>query len=477
MKPRIVIAGAGPTGLALAARATGQWKPIVIDTSAEQLALAARITDVRIEQGDATSVLVLKRAEVKGAGNAVAVTGDDEVNLEFCRLMKEQFGVGNLVALVQNAQVAERMQEIGVVTVSRPDSVAAILESSLDRGRRTASNVGLGRGEICQVTVTSHSPVIGKSLSTIRPQSWLLGAIYRNNQLVVPHGNTAIEAGDKCLLVGDPTVLEGIADYFQRGTSEFPLQFGTQYCLVQSEDMQLPDLDECQWLLDHTEVKGVTSFHRCEAVPEAISERFGEEVLSRQLPGGALGILTRQTDDVDCALLVWPSLHPSWRDHWRLKDGNFFATLERATDPVLVSRGSHPYKRILVAISPSAGSQRAAELAVDIARKFEAELTAVAVQPPDFVVGAEYKEKLRAALDAVKAKAQLYSRQLKTQLVEGNPVTQVVDLSRDFDLLVIAHRKGRRFSLTRTDVSRHQIMRAACSVMILPYGVEENGRE
>ncbi|MDG7115624.1 universal stress protein, partial [Streptococcus pneumoniae] len=93
------------------------------------------------------------------------------------------------------------------------------------------------------------------------------------------------------------------------------------------------------------------------------------------------------------------------------------------SEPVLVSRGSHPYKRILVAVSPSPGSMRAAELAVDVARKLEAELTAIAVEPPDFVVGEEYKKQLQDTLEAVKSKAHLYGRRLETRLVPGNPVT------------------------------------------------------
>jgi nucleotide-binding universal stress UspA family protein len=112
---------------------------------------------------------------------------------------------------------------------------------------------------------------------------------------------------------------------------------------------------------------------------------------------------------------------------------------------------------------------RAAELAVDVARKLEADLTAVAVEPPDFVVGAEYREKLLAVLEAVKAKAHLYSRRIDTRLVEGNPVNQVLQQAANFDLLIVAHRRGRRFSLTRPDVSRHLIVRAPCSVMILPF--------
>ena len=469
MKPRLIIAGAGSVGLALAGRAVIQWNPIIIEIDPEQCDQARQIEGVEVICGDVTSTLVLKRANVQGASYAVATTRDDEVNLEFCRLMREQFGVQQLVALAQAPAVSESLRELGATAIGRSTSVAVILESSLDGGRRTTSDVGLGEGEICQVTVQSHSPVIGKTLGHLRPQSWLLGAIYRDGRLVVPHGNTAIRSGDKCLLVGEPSVLQGIADYFQRGSSEFPLQFGTRYCLFETNEAGPPDFKECQWLVEHTEAKGVSVVHRDQTPPTDLADCFEDRAKTRWLPPESQFDLEAMTDEMDCGMLIVRAQKPRWRDRLGLGNRDLFWLLDRTSEPVLVSRGSHPYKRILVAVSPSMGSMRASELAVDVARKLKADLTAIAVEPPDFVVGDTYKEKLVGALEAVKSKAHLYSRRVETQLIEGNPVTQVLKLTRDFDLLIVAHRRARRFTLTRTDVSRHLIVGAACSVMVLPF--------
>lgn len=475
MKPRLVIAGAGPTGLALATRSVTQRRPILIDIEPKQVALGEAIEGVEVVTGDATSMLVLKRANLDGVSYAVAATGDDEVNLEFCRLMKENFAVSQLVALVRDPVVAERLRLMGVVTISRPASVASILESSLDRGRRTTSDIGLGEGEIYEVTVQSHSPVIGKSLSILRPQSWLLGAIYREGKLVVPHGKTKIESGDKCLLIGEPGVLQGIADYFQRGSSEFPLQFGTRYCMLESRDKALPNLDECEWLTENTEAKGLRLLRRSATRPVSVEEKFGDTVPGRALPEGPIENLIHLTDELDCAMLLTAPPKLTFTDKLGLGNRELFRLLDGTPEPILISRGSHPYKRILVAISPSPGSLRAAELAVDVARKFDADLTAIGVQPPDFVVGSEYKDKLNKTMEAIRAKAHLYSRRIDIHIVEGNPVTQVLEHCKDFDLLVIAHRRFRRFSFTQTDVSRHLVVGAPCSVMVLPFAKEDLG--
>lgn len=476
VKPRLVIAGAGPIGLALADRTASQWKPILIELDPDRIEAAQMLKDVEAHCGDVTSTLVLKRANVHGATYAVATTGDDEVNVEFCRLMRELFGAHNLVALAHTDAAADALSALGAIAIRRSASVAAILESSIDGGRRIASDVGLGKGEICQVTVQSHSPVIGKTLGQLRPQSWLLGAIYREGRLVVPHGNTTIESGDKCLLVGEPTILQGIADYFQRGSSEFPLQFGTRFCLVEHGLGQYADLAECLWLREHTEAKGFGILHRSPEAPLRLREQLGEEVETRAILSETSAALSRLTDELDCAMLIGTAEKPTWRDRIGFGNRHLFSILEHTSEPVLISRGSHPYKKILVAVSPSPGSLRASELAVDVARKLEAELTAVGVEPPDFVVGAEYKDHLLKALESVKSTAHLYSRRLHTSLVEGNPVNRVLELAKEFDLLVVAHRRDRRLSLTRTDVSRYLIVGAPCSVLVLPFSETDLGK-
>ena len=231
MKPILIIAGGGPSGRAIAKRCSTRWQATVVDVEAKHLELLEG-QDIGTVQGDCTSTLVLKKTPIEEARAVVAATGSDEVNFEFCRLAREIYNVPNVVALVHHPEEQERFREADYVPISRPSSVAAIVESQLDSGRRTTTDIGLGIGEIMEVTVQSSSPVIGKTLAILRPKAWLLAAIYRDGELVVPHGTTVIEENDRCLLTGDPAVLPDICEYFQRGSSEFPLQFGTRYAVT-----------------------------------------------------------------------------------------------------------------------------------------------------------------------------------------------------------------------------------------------------
>lgn len=456
-------------------RLSTNWKPILIEKDADVIACAQLPDDIETVVGDATSTLVLRRAGFEDIQCAVATTSDDEVNLEFCRLMKDMFQVRQLVALVQEETSLEQFRALEITTISRLDSLASVVDGTLDSGRRTTSDIGLGIGEICEVTVQSHSPVIGRTLSNLRPQSWILGAIYRDGKLVVPHGKTEIRAGDKCLLIGDPAILEGISDYFQRGSSEFPLQFGSRLCLLEQPAGRFPDLKECDWILSHTEAQGLGVFCHGMGLPPFIQEFFQDRVdlVSSELTAQWPSNLLEQTDSLDCGVVLLAAPQVTWKDKVGLGNQDLFAALDRSSEPFLISRGSYPYKKILLAVSPSPGSLRAGELAVDVARKFEAELTVMGVLPPDFVVGTEYEERMQRALEATRSRANLYSRRVEVKVIRGNPVHQVLRNSEDFDLLIVAHRRGRRFSLIQQDVSRHLVARTSCSVLVLPFSKDD----
>lgn len=475
MKPILLIAGCGPTGRHIAQRCLTRWSPTVIDNRQDNLDLLSADGVTKLK-GDCTSTLVLKKSPVDQAGAVVAVTGDDEVNFEFCRLSRELYAVRDCIAVVHDKEAAEKFEAAGFKAVRRPMAVAAIVESQLDKGRRTATDIGLGIGEIMEVTVQANSPVIGKTLRQLRPQAWLLAAIYRDGKLVVPHGTTEILENDKCLLTGDPMVLPDITEYFQRGSSEFPLQFGTRYGIVDSTEGTV--MEEANYLLENTNASGLRLLSRggksgSLSLP---STDGSKDISTYELDDHWPENLTEVGDALDLACHILSPSEPNWLQKYGLQKVGLESILERTSEPVLLSRGTHPYKKVLLAVSPAAASLRAAELAVDVARKFEASLTVAAACPADMVAGEAYKHEIEEAMQRARSLASLYGLKVETETLDGNPVRQVCQRAEDFNLLIVAHRRERKFSLLKSDVSKLIAVRAPCSVMVLPYLSDDLGR-
>lgn len=462
MKPLLVVAGAGSTGRLLIERLLSRWRVVVIEPDQAALDRLGPLEDpgLRTLCGDASSALVLNEAGLKEAFGIVAVTGRDDVNLEVCRLAGERFSIRNRFSVVHQTARVEEFEREGIVTVSRPHGIALALESRLVSGKRAPSDVGIGRGEIYEVTILPQSPVVGRSLSSLRPVSWLVAAIYRDSQMVVPHGNTVIEANDRVLLVGDPAVLPSIADYMHAGTAQFPLQFGSRIVVLGNERSCL---DEARYLQEQSGALGLRVLlgpgHP--ALPEEESVALGEAWESR---------LAEILDMHDSGVLVMAPPPIGWRDRVGWGNRRFLQLLERTREPVLIARGSYPFKKLLLAVTQGEGSRMAAELALSMARSLGARLTAVVALPPVIVSGEDDNKRLRQKLDQTAGLGPMYGLAVTTEELNGNPVHALLEKAREFDLLVVAHRVGRSFSLTHPDVSRHLLLRAPKSVMVLPYG-------
>ncbi len=111
------------------------------------------------------------------------------------------------------------------------------------------------------------------------------------------------------------------------------------------------------------------------------------------------------------------------------------------------------------------------ELAIDVARVLGVKrITAVAVQAPTLVTGAEKQEQLQAALDRAVKLGQLYRLPVEPVLLHGNPVRQLLSFARDFQLLVMSHRRNRGGSLTHPDVSRLVMLQSPVSTLVICHG-------
>lgn len=477
MKPILIIAGGGPSGRAIAKRCTTRWQPTIVDVDPKNLESLGEEDEISTVAGDCTSTLVLKKTPIKEARAVVAATGSDEVNYEFCRLAREMYKVPTIIALVHQVEEADHFRESDFYPVSRPSSVAAIVESQLDTGRRTTIDVGLGIGEIMEVTVQSSSPVIGKTLAILRPKAWLLAAIYRDGKLVVPHGTTEIQENDRCLLTGDPAVLPDIAEYFQRGSSEFPLQFGTRYAITEPHDEKV--IDEAKYLMGHTNATGIRLLHSpAKAKDQTMSLQAADgelDISSYHLDKDYMTCVQEVGDKLDLAAHVIAPRQTNWISKFGLTRRPLYRLLESTSEPVLIARGTFPFKNILLAVSPGLASIRVAELAVDVARKLEATLTVVVACPAELVAGSTFKSEAEEALDRASGLASLYSLATKTEILNGNEVRQICDRSKDFDLLIIGHRRNRKFTFRKPDVSSLLAARAPISTMVLPYRAADLG--
>ncbi len=474
---RALIVGAGDTGIQLASRLALGWCVTLVDPSRESLEEVERVASnvgaaLRTVQGDGTSRLVLEEAGAASADLALVVASPDSVGLEACRVLRRDFPKVRLLALVRQRRNLDDFLALGVDALSDSEAEAAALMARVDRGNRIAQQVGLGEGEVMETEVMPASSAIGKPLKSFHPQRWLVAAVYRDRKLVVPHGETVLEQGDRLLLVGDPQILPSIATQLRTGLSEFPLHFGAGFGVP-----LLPGIEKCQpeicRLFEASEAQFVSFLAPGEekgTLKEVGRVARGEPLPLMEHPElswpDELGV---DAEALDLGLAVLP---PSRLPI--LKQVGFGETLlvrrmRRLRCPVLVPRSGAAYERVLLCVTGAVLDGEAATLALDVARRLQLPIVLVTTAPPSMITGPGHTEAMERAVQDFSDLATHYRMRFDRMVVAGNPVRGILASAKPQDLMVLGLSDSDRNSMTSPCVPMHLVHQAACSVMVLPH--------
>src|ERR671925_2226174 len=124
----------------------------------------------QIQLGDATELHVLERAGIARPPDiVVAATGDDEDNIVICQLAREKYGVGKIIARVNDPRNQEHFDLLGVrPTVAATPMIMALIEHEVpEHGLVHLLELRRENLEIVEVQIDGDSPSVGKSVAAL----------------------------------------------------------------------------------------------------------------------------------------------------------------------------------------------------------------------------------------------------------------------------------------------------------------------
>ncbi len=205
---RVLVIGAGKVGTFIASDlAAADHDVVVVERSRERTEqLRRRDEFARVEWivADACEVSQLATASPERADVFVAVTGDDEDNLVSSLLAKQEFAVPRVLARVNHPSNEWLFtSEWGVdLAVSAPHLLAGLVQEAVTVGSVVRLLDLAENAQLVEVTLSSDSPVIGKTIVDIDfPRDSSVVAILRSKSVVVPRGDTTFHAGDEVLVL------------------------------------------------------------------------------------------------------------------------------------------------------------------------------------------------------------------------------------------------------------------------------------
>jgi trk system potassium uptake protein TrkA len=206
---KVTIAGAGNVGCYIASDLHDAGHDVLLLDKSPGLVERLRPTlDVNWFVGDACEVSTLHAAGIDGSEVMVAATGDDEDNLVVSLLAKQEFAIPRVVARVNHPKNQWLFNENwGVdVSVSTPHLLSALVEEAVSVGSlvRLLQFEG-GQARLVEVTLADDSPAAGRSIADLAvPRDATVVAVVREGHVVVPRGDTVVNAGDEVLALVTP---------------------------------------------------------------------------------------------------------------------------------------------------------------------------------------------------------------------------------------------------------------------------------
>jgi len=208
---KIIIVGAGEVGYQIAKKLSEENQDVlVIDKAPEKIKALTDDIDVQALQGSGTSPRVLREAGIQNADLLVAATDSDEVNLIACLVGKNINRYIVSVARVRNPEYMEEKELFGrelmnIDQIINPQSVMvdSILSLMQVPGAVEVLDFVEGRVKMIGLTVEKDSPFTGRPLSAFKEFEgrYLLGAIARGEQVIIPHGHDVLETDDLVYVV------------------------------------------------------------------------------------------------------------------------------------------------------------------------------------------------------------------------------------------------------------------------------------
>src|SRR5436190_19602024 len=162
----------------------------------------------QVQLGDATEIHVLDRAGIARPPDVVvAVTGDDEDNLIICQLAREKYGVGKVVARVNDSRNQAHFDLLGIsATVSATASIMALIEHEVpEHDLIHLLELRKENLEIVEVQIDKNAPAAGKRVEKLKlPEGSRLISITRNGRSEIAIGSTELQPGDQVLAILQP---------------------------------------------------------------------------------------------------------------------------------------------------------------------------------------------------------------------------------------------------------------------------------
>ena len=154
---------------------------------------------------------------VEGVDGFVALTNRDEINM-LIALLAGNLGARRVIPLVHRTEYMALLEalDLGAAVSPRFSAANAILRYVRKGPVASVATLKGSGAEALEVVLGEGSSLLGRPLRDARfPQGALLGALVRGDRVIMPRGDTVVEAGDRAVFLVLPGAVDTLAPFFR----------------------------------------------------------------------------------------------------------------------------------------------------------------------------------------------------------------------------------------------------------------------
>lgn len=220
---KIVIAGAGAVGTHLATWLSSESHDItIIDHDQDTLVKIDSHIDAITFSGEVTDFDVLMRAKVDTADLFISVTSVEEANI-LSAIYAKKLGAKKTIARISQMQYLTdedtlNIREFGIDELISPESLAAREVRHLINTNAASESIEFENGKITLLglDIDKDADIVGKSMAEVAKLSskrdYVVVAIRRENNTIIPKGDTVVEVGDHLFVITHADGMEQVLE-------------------------------------------------------------------------------------------------------------------------------------------------------------------------------------------------------------------------------------------------------------------------
>ena len=227
---KIIILGGGSIGGSVAKELSSEENDVVvIDNNDENLEPIKAVEGIQTIFGNGSSPKMLEKAGLDENSLLLCLTDSEETNLLASLIGKEKFNAGRVVCRLKGSEykkIAEEIIPFVDFFINPEDLITEEIKSLLHHpGALEILDFAEGKIKLVSVYAKSSGVLVGRQVKELKDDlpeyETRIPALYRNEELLIPTGETIINEGDEVFFIADEKHIEDVTKELQKLESQY----------------------------------------------------------------------------------------------------------------------------------------------------------------------------------------------------------------------------------------------------------------